>query len=162
PVEDLEVLVLRDASASTDAVQPPGGGTVERAAGAYLKEATGPEQKPKSDRVGVIRFAREAAVESLPGTSYQSGLGAIAAPAGRARHVPVDVMPLEYHAEHEVVVERLDAPARKREGEPFSLRVVMRSTNAAPVRGKLTVNDRGRAVDMDLAAPGVQAARADA
>src|SRR5438552_3411055 len=29
PVEDLEVLVLRDASASTDAVQPPGGGTVE-------------------------------------------------------------------------------------------------------------------------------------
>jgi Mg-chelatase subunit ChlD len=204
PLKDVEVVVLRDASASADQAQQLPGPTLDAAINDYLRDTTNPDAKPPADRVGVIRFAREPALESMPEATYRPASGAIAE-AGRrddtdvaaavrlalssmagdalhrivlmwdgratrgdlaaaareaaARHVPIDVMPLEYRGDREVTLERLDAPPRKREGEPFSLRAVLRSTNPADVRGKLALRDRGQSVDMNLATPGLQTSK---
>lgn len=63
--------------------------------------------------------------------------------------VPIDVMPLRYDVQNEVMVERFIAPAVKRENEPFTIDVILRSTNVMPVVGKLTVMDRGQPMDLD-------------
>jgi Mg-chelatase subunit ChlD len=55
--------------------------------------------------------------------------------------VPIDVMPLRYSIRHDVALERLVAPATRREGEPFGLDVTLRSTNDAAVAGTLTIAD---------------------
>ncbi len=76
-----------------------------------------------------------------------------------AQHVPIDVMPLHYDVKDEVLIERFIAPTWKRENEPFSLEVVLRSTNASDVSGKLSISRQGTPIDLDLAAPGLQASR---
>ena len=55
--------------------------------------------------------------------------------AAAAAEVPVDVMPLLYNVTNEVMVERLIAPGNRRENEPFTLEVILRSTNSVPVQG---------------------------
>ncbi len=70
--------------------------------------------------------------------------------------VPIDVMPLDYDVKSEILVERFTAPAWKRENEPFSVEVILRSTNAAPTNGKLRVTHNGQPMDMDPSTPGVQ------
>jgi Ca-activated chloride channel family protein len=79
--------------------------------------------------------------------------------AAAAQHVPIDVMPLNYDVQHEVLVDRVVAPAWKREGEPFTLEVYLTSTNKVPVTGKLTVLHSGQPMDMDPNTPGVQPER---
>ena len=79
--------------------------------------------------------------------------------AAKAAGVQIDVAPLRYNVQNEVVVERLNAPAMKRENEPFTLDVVLRSTNPGPVRGKLTVLHSGQPMDMDPYTEGLQATR---
>jgi len=59
--------------------------------------------------------------------------------AAAAQNVQIDVVPLEYNVQNEVLFDRLVAPTWKRENEPFTIDVILRSTNAAPVSGKLTV-----------------------
>jgi len=204
-IKDLEVVVVRDESASTGLVQNLPEKTLDASVAAWLRATTAPDLKPPDDRIGLIRFAGDARIESMPATHFSTSTAAISDPASRnatdvagalrlatstfsgdalhrlvllwdgnlttgsldtalaeaaARHVPVDVMPLEYQIDHEVTVERLDAPAMKREGEPFSVRLTLRSTNTEPVRGRVSLRDRGRPLDMDLASPGVQTSRA--
>jgi uncharacterized membrane protein len=79
--------------------------------------------------------------------------------AAAAQHVPIDVMPLNYDVQHEVMVDRVVAPAWKREGEPFTLEVYLTSTNSVPVTGKLSVLHSGQPMDMDPVTPGVQRVR---
>jgi uncharacterized membrane protein len=79
--------------------------------------------------------------------------------AAAAQHVPIDVMPLDYNVRHEVLVDRVVAPAWKREDEPFTLEVYLTSTNDVPVTGKLSVLHSGQAMDMDPDTPGVQPVR---
>jgi Ca-activated chloride channel family protein len=79
--------------------------------------------------------------------------------AAAAQHVPIDVMPLNYDVQHEVLVDRLVAPAWKREDEPFTIEVYLTSTNKVPVSGKLTVLHSGQPMDMDPQIPGVQPER---
>jgi uncharacterized membrane protein len=79
--------------------------------------------------------------------------------AAAAQHVPIDVMPLNYDVQHEVLVDRMVAPAWKREDEPFTLEVYLTSTNNVPVTGKLTVLHSGQPMDMDPETPGVQPSR---
>jgi len=79
--------------------------------------------------------------------------------AAAAQHVPIDVMPLNYDVQHEVLVDRLVAPAWKREDEPFTLEVYLTSTNKVPVTGKLTVLHGSQPMDMDPQTPGVQPER---
>ncbi|MGB7159794.1 MAG: hypothetical protein WBD40_17135 [Tepidisphaeraceae bacterium] len=59
--------------------------------------------------------------------------------AASAANVQIDVMPLEYNVQNEVLFDRLVAPTWKRENEPFTIDVILRSTNPQPVTGKLTV-----------------------
>jgi uncharacterized membrane protein len=203
-VTDLEVVVVRDTSRSADLAQNLPESTVEQSTRTWIQGASSESVKPPGDRIGVVRFARNAQIEAMPARSYFTGASAIANPAARdatdvaaglrlalatisgdalhrivlmwdgtmttgdldsvtaaaaARHIPIDIMPLEYHIEHEVILERLDAPVMKREGEPFSVRVVLRSTNAIQVKGRLRLSDRGRALDMDLRQTGMQTSR---
>ena len=79
---------------------------------------------------------------------------ALSAAAGQ--HVPIDVMPLNYDVQHEVLIDRLVAPAWKRENEPFTIEVYLTSTNKTPVTGKLTVLHSGQPMDMDPQTPGIQ------
>jgi Ca-activated chloride channel family protein len=54
-------------------------------------------------------------------------------------HIPIDVLPLDYDLKHEIMMERVVAPSWRRENEPFSLDVYIRSTNDVPVTGKVVV-----------------------
>ncbi len=77
--------------------------------------------------------------------------------AAIAAHVPIDVVPLRYDIRNEVLLDRFVAPTMKRENEPFTLDVILRSTNPGPVKGALSVthetNEGPVALDMDLNTP---------
>jgi uncharacterized membrane protein len=79
--------------------------------------------------------------------------------AAASQHVPIDVFPLKYDIQHEVMVDHFIAPTWKRENEPFSLDVYLKSTNALPVQGKLSVLHNDAPMDLDANTPGVQATR---
>ena len=68
--------------------------------------------------------------------------------AASAAHVPIDVIPLHYANQHDVVMDRLLAPQTLREGEPFTLEVTLRSTSG-PVIGRLSVFRGGVPLDLD-------------
>jgi uncharacterized membrane protein len=79
--------------------------------------------------------------------------------AAAAQRVPIDVMPLRYDVQSEVLVDRFIAPTWKRENEPFTIEVILRSTNATPTVGRLTVTDNDRPLDLDPTTDGVQTTR---
>ncbi len=79
--------------------------------------------------------------------------------AAAAQHVPIDVMPLDYDVKSEVLVDRFIAPTWKRENEPFTIEVILRSTNPTAVTGKLTLLHNNQPMDLDPATPGIQATR---
>jgi uncharacterized membrane protein len=79
--------------------------------------------------------------------------------AANAAGVQIDIVPLRYDVQNEVVVERLNSPAMKRENEPFTIDVVLRSTNPTDVFGRLTVLHGGQPMDMDPYTEGMQATR---
>jgi len=72
-----------------------------------------------------------------------------------ANHIPVDVLPLRYHHDHEVVFDRLVSPPTARSGETISLRFVLASTG--PARGKIYLTLSGRPVTLDPGGGGVAA-----
>lgn len=75
-----------------------------------------------------------------------------AAALAAASGIPVDVVPLRFAHEREVVVDRLTSPARVREGQAFDLRLALRSTHAAT--GQVTVRQNGLPVDLDPSSSG--------
>jgi uncharacterized membrane protein len=76
-----------------------------------------------------------------------------------SKHIPIDVMPLQYAANDEVIVERFVSPPWRRENEPFSIDVYLRSTNKAPVSGNLRVRHQGVDMDLDPQTAGLQPTR---
>ncbi len=60
--------------------------------------------------------------------------------------IPIDVLPLRYEYENEVVFKHLAAPARARSGQTISLRFILNST--AKISGKLLLNLNGEPVDL--------------
>jgi uncharacterized membrane protein len=77
----------------------------------------------------------------------------------KSNGVPIDVVPLRYDIQQEVLVERIAAPTNRRENEPFSIDVYLRSTNLGPVRGRLSVFHQSRPMDLDPTTPQVQPTR---
>jgi Mg-chelatase subunit ChlD len=73
--------------------------------------------------------------------------------ACRSAGVPVDVLPLHYQIDNEVMIEKVVAPAMRREGEPITLEVILRSTNEEVVHGRISVTDCGRAVKLAREGP---------
>lgn len=69
----------------------------------------------------------------------------------RAAGIPIDIIPLTYTYESEVMVERVVAPATARMGEVINLRVVVNATR--PASGRLSVLLNGEAVDLDPDSP---------
>ncbi len=70
--------------------------------------------------------------------------------------VPIDVIPLSYRVGGEVLIDRLIAPACKREGDAFTLDCLFRSTNDHAVRGEVEICDRHHPLDLDPQTPGMQ------
>ncbi|MCK6475485.1 MAG: glutamine amidotransferase [Phycisphaerales bacterium] len=73
------------------------------------------------------------------------------AEAARAQGIPIDVLPLKYNYQSEVLVDRLIAPSTARMGENVALRVVLQAT--APTRGLLSILMNGQPVDLDPDSP---------
>lgn len=115
-------------------------------------------------QLAMATFSRDAMHRLLLITDGNNTAGdldaAVAAAQAQGVNIQIDVAPLRYDVRNEVVVERLNAPAMKRENEPFTIDVILRSTNPAPVGGKLTVLHGGQPMDMDPYTEGLQAARA--
>ncbi len=196
---DLEVMVLRDISQSTNEATEFPGKTLTASLDEYLAAASNPKDKPADDKVGQISFQQDARIDALPNVRLSLGTGSIreagtntdiaaainlglatlqkdamhrmvlisdgnptqgdtdaAVSAARAAGVPIDVMPLHYDVQHEVLMDRFVAPTWKRQNEPFTLYVYLKSTNDYPVTGKLTVLHQKTPMDLDPATPGIQ------
>ena len=199
---DVEVMVLRDVSRSTQLV-PVTGGNLRKAVDDYLKKvvATDEAKKP-GDRIGLISFDRDATVDAAPnpelildargtrdsanGTDVAGAIQLALATMSReamdrlvliwdgnqnlgnldeairqaaSKGIPIDVMPLQYEAKNEVIVESMNSPPNRRENEPFTIDVVLRSTNPNAVKGNLRVRHLGQDMDLDPTQPGVQPTR---
>jgi len=70
-----------------------------------------------------------------------------AAMLAAANGIPIDILPLRYRYDREVVFRRLAAPTKARSGQTVSLRFILNST--AQTSGKLLLNLNGRSVDLD-------------
>ncbi len=70
-----------------------------------------------------------------------------AAEAARAAGVPIDVLPIQYQHDSEVIVERMVVPATARMGETVAIKVVLTST--ARVDGLLSILQNGTKIDLD-------------
>jgi uncharacterized membrane protein len=78
-----------------------------------------------------------------------------AARVAAANHIPIDVLPLRYHYDHEVVFTRLVSPPIARVGETAALRFVLSSTG--PARGKIYLSLNGKPVELDPGGEGTPA-----
>jgi uncharacterized membrane protein len=65
--------------------------------------------------------------------------------------IPIDILPLCYKYDKEVIFKRLAAPTMARSGQTVSLRFILNST--AQTSGKLFLNLNGKAVDLDPDSP---------
>jgi uncharacterized membrane protein len=75
-----------------------------------------------------------------------------AAKRARSNDIPIDVLPLRFSYDREVRFDRIVAPARAREGQVTSLRLIMRAQ--AETTGTLTLSQNGVPIDLDEASPG--------
>ncbi len=114
-------------------------------------------EKPKvdgTDLSGAIGLARTLVPTSSntrlivfsDGRSTQSGLERIPG------DVQIDVVPIRYQIEEEVVVESIEVPTRALPGAQVEARVVIRSLGRSS--GELRITDNGEAVDLNGSAPG--------
>lgn len=81
-----------------------------------------------------------------------SGDTLAAAREAAAAGIPIDVLPLNYRVENEIVVDGLYAPTEAREGQAAPLRVVLRATE--PSSGLLQLRHDGDVIDLNGDAPG--------
>ena len=78
-----------------------------------------------------------------------------AARTAAANNIPVDVLPLRYQYDNEVIFKGLAAPTRARSSQTVSLRFILNST--ANARGKLQLNLNDEPVDLDPGSPEITA-----
>lgn len=69
-----------------------------------------------------------------------------AARIAAANKIPIDVLPLRYSYDNEVIFKRLAAPTKARSGQTVQLRFILNSTTN--VHGKLLLNLNGEPVDL--------------
>ena len=78
-----------------------------------------------------------------------------AAESARAMSVPVDVLPLTYRYEGEVIVERVETPSNARMGELINARVTIQSTRQTDGTLSILINDTPIDLDPQSSALGV-------
>ena len=96
---------------------------------------------PATDRDGGAAAKRILLISD--GNQTAGDIGS-AASAAQAAGVPIDVKPVRYKFEREVIVERIVAPATARMGQNINLRVLI--TSLKPAKGRLTLLVNGDAV----------------
>ena len=106
------------------------------AAGVQLALATSP--KDAAGRITLFSDGLETAGSLLQ-----------AAEAAKAAGVPIDVMPLRYRYDNEVIVDRVVSPGTAREGETVNIRVILTATR--PASGTIHIQENGVPVDLDPA-----------
>lgn len=74
-----------------------------------------------------------------------------AAESARAMNVPLDVLPLTYRYEGEVIVERVETPTNARMGELINARVTVQATRQTD--GALSILVNGTPIDLDPDSP---------
>lgn len=123
------------------------------------KQYIGPEEATNLEggiRLALaIRNAEEAAAKRIvlisDGNETEGSVLA-AAEAALAVHVPIDVLPVTYQSEGEVILDELVAPTTARMGENVNLKIVLQSTKAA--RGRLNLTLNGDPIKLDPDAEG--------
>lgn len=75
-----------------------------------------------------------------------------AAEIAQANGIPIDVVPVEYAYENEVIFDSVKAPARARVGQSADVRMAVRSQRR--VSGRITFLHNGSALDLDPEKPG--------
>ncbi|MBM4113132.1 MAG: VWA domain-containing protein, partial [Phycisphaerae bacterium] len=105
-------------------------------------------------RLALATIPKETANRILLLTDGNETRGSLLAAAeeARAAGVPIDVVPLEYSHDREIVFEELRAPSRARVGQPIEVRMTIRAPNEA--RGTLRAWVDDEPVDLDPSAPG--------
>ena len=78
-----------------------------------------------------------------------------AARIAAANNIPIDVLPLKFRYDHEVVFTRLVSPPNARAGETAALRFVLASTG--PARGRIYLSHNGQPVQLDPGGEGTAA-----
>jgi len=78
-----------------------------------------------------------------------------AARVAAANKIPIDVLPLRYEYDNEVIFKRLAAPSKARSGQTVSLRFILNSTTDA--EGKLLLNLNGKPLDLAPDSPEIAA-----
>ena len=106
-------------------------------------------------QLALATFRNDAMRRIVLVTDGNQNLGDVdsAVAAATAQHVPIDVFPLNYKIRNEVLMEKMIAPTWKRENEPFTVEIYLRSTNATDVTGKLTVLMDNVPISLDPAHP---------
>ncbi|MFG0245094.1 MAG: VWA domain-containing protein [Phycisphaerales bacterium JB052] len=72
-----------------------------------------------------------------------------AAQAAKAQGIPIDVLPVEFAYNDEVMVENVQVPANTRVGETITLKVVLNATT--PAAGRLLISQDGTLIDINAA-----------
>lgn len=72
-----------------------------------------------------------------------------AAQAAKSQGIPIDVLPVEFAYNDEVIVEAVQIPANARVGETITLKVVLNSTT--PSAGRLLISQDGTLIDINPA-----------
>ena len=80
------------------------------------------------------------------------GLVRSVANLAKANGVPIDVIPLEYDHQQEVMVEKIVAPSQTRVGQSIPIRVILRSV--APSSGTLYLLQNGNEIDLTMGSEG--------
>lgn len=70
-----------------------------------------------------------------------------AAQTASAQGIPIDVVPIHFEYDGEVMVDRLVAPATAREGETMNVRMVL--VSSSPAKGRINLLLNGQPVDLD-------------
>jgi len=115
-----------------------------------------------TDLASAVRLAMAIAPEDAAGRivlatdgNETSGSLLSAARSAAAAGVPIDVIPVPFEIEREVIFDRLAAPAAARAGETVNLRFILTATEATS--GRLTLLQGGEPIDLDPETSGVSA-----
>ena len=102
-------------------------------------------------RMGLALFTQEAGRRLVLLSDGNENVGAALAEADQyaAAGVPIDVLPINYVHENEVVFERLSAPPTATTEETINLQMVLRSQSQGPVSGKILLYHNEKLVDLD-------------
>ena len=122
-------------------------------AGPLIEPDTTPPGAEGTDIAGALRRAQALVPEDSRGrlVLLSDGVSTTGDLGSFTPTHPIDVVPIEYRVEREVVVESVRAPSTAAPGAEIPIEVALRAT--APAEGTLSVLVDGRVIDLDPGSP---------